>query len=311
MDNKPLHIKYRPKNFDEVIGNKQTVKCLQAMLKKSGHPQVFMFHGKSGTGKTTLARIIAKEVGCNKHSLVEINAADDRGIETGRNILQMVKTSPLFGKARVIILDEAHQMSKDMQGSLLKVLEEPPENTYFIFCTTDPQKVIETIRGQRCTQFEIKPCIKEEIIGLLKDVIKKENALLDKEVIEHIAELSEGIPRRALVFLGKIIHLEDKSLKAIEKILILEEENKQAIDLCRALISGKDWSSIKGILKSIVENKPDYEQIRQMVLGYVSSVALNSGFANKKAMLIYECFKDPFYTAGKAHLIFACLFCLK
>lgn len=309
---KPLHTKYRPKEFSEIIGNKQTVSCIESMLKKEGHPTVFLLVGKPGCGKTTLARIIAKNVKCSKHSLLEINAADDRGIETGRAIIQMIKTKPLFGKSRCIIIDEAQRMTRDLQESLLKALEEPPEGVYFVLCTTDPQKIITTIKDQRCSEFELNPLKDEEIKSLLQDVCKKEKLKVSEEALDYVVEFVEGIPRRALTSLNKVIHLKDQSLKAVKKLLAKEEGLKQAIDLCRAIISRKQWTDVRNILKDILKDSrnDNLEQIRQMILGYVSSVALNSNVPNKRAMLIYECFKEPFYTAGKAHLTFACLYCL-
>lgn len=315
MSNTPFHVAYRPKKLKDFLGNSATKKCIEAMLESPNCPRAYMLVGRSGCGKTTLARIIAKKVGCNRHSILEINAADDRGVETGRSILQMIKIKPLLGEARAIIIDECHRMTRDFQESLLKALEEPPENVYFILCTTDPQKVIETIKGQRCSQFELKPLKDEEIKQILNDVLRKNSREMPSEIIDYLIEISEGVPRKALVALNKVVHFkdEDRNLKTIKKLLAPQEDHNQAIDLCRALISGKEWGTIQGILKSLlIDAKLDnFEQIRQAVLGYVSSVALNSATPNRRAMLIYECFKEPFYTAGKAHLVFACLYVMR
>ena len=149
-----LYKRFRPKSLDAVVGNGGTVAALQKFLKKGNLPHTILFKGPSGCGKTTLARILAKELGCGVLDLREYNSADFRGIDTIRDISRIMTNAPAAGNCRVFILDEAHQLSKDAQNAALKILEDTPKHVYFFICTTDPQKLIATIRS-RCTEMPV------------------------------------------------------------------------------------------------------------------------------------------------------------
>ncbi len=142
-----LDLKHRPKSFDRIIGNEDTVEALESYLTKKDLNHSFLFTGPSGTGKTTLARIVAGELGCEGMDFTEMNSADFRGIDTIRNIRQQMVFPPMEGKNRGWLLDEAHKLSNDAMNSLLKPLEEPPNHVYFFLATTEPQKLITTIRA--------------------------------------------------------------------------------------------------------------------------------------------------------------------
>lgn len=307
-----IHTKYRPKSLDEVFGNKHIKECLRSYFETDNRPHAFLFHGQSGTGKTTLARIIGNMAGCNYEDIVEYNIADDRGIDTGREIVQIAKHKPLFGKARMYILDEFHQASTHLQQSLLKILEEPPPHVYFAICTTEPGKIIQTIRGQRCVEFEVQPLTHKQSLKLLNYVVKKENARhITESTIAHIADISGGIPRKMLIFLGKAIAMKDQ--ESVAKLLKVDQDVEvQAIELCRSLIKGESWSKIREIITVLTKQKGTNtpEDIRRMVLGYVNSIALNSNDIDPRTQLIFECFKEPFYNTGKVGLTFACLYVL-
>ena len=311
MSSKPLHIRSRPRKLGDIVGNTHIIKCLEQMLQRKNRPRVYLLHGHYGCGKTSIAKIIASSVGCKRDSIIEINAGNEKGIETAREIIRMIKHSPLIGARRFIILEEAHALTSGFQQAMLTTLEDAPKNVYFALCTTDPQKIIKTIRS-RCLDLEVKPLSKKEMEILLNKVIKAEGLSVEFTTINAITANADGIPRNALLLLEKVIGLKD--IKAIDEILSVDNEMEhQVIDLCRVIMFSKDWNKSRGIMKSILETHiGNLEQVRLAILGYVSSVALGDNKPNSKAILVYECFKDPFYgNDAKAKFIFACLYVLK
>lgn len=296
-----LHIKYRPTDLHEIIGNKNTIAALEAAINSNNPPHTYLYTGPSGCGKTTLARISARMLGCVDNDIMEMNAANFRGIDTARDIIQQMRLAPLMGNAKAWIIDEVHATTKDMQGALLKALEDTPKHVYFLLATTDPQKLLPTLKN-RCMIFPMQSLSEDRILDLLEDVLEKEQKKIKipDEVLDQIAINSLGSPRSALILLDKIIDLpEKKMLKAANQI---EETKQTTIDLCRALINGSKWKTIAKILNELQDTEP--EQIRMSVLGYCKSILLKG--ENDKAFLIMDSFKEPFYNTGFAGLVRAC-----
>ena len=146
-----LHIVYRPDKFEEVIGNKITVKTIQNKIHGIEPPHAILLHGPSGCGKTTLGRIISSELGCkiNSNDFNELDIAQLTGVDTAREIRQNMSFLPMESKCRVWLLDEFHKASTSFQNAMLKALEDAPRHVYFILCTTDPEKIIKTVQT-RC-----------------------------------------------------------------------------------------------------------------------------------------------------------------
>jgi DNA polymerase-3 subunit gamma/tau len=294
-----LDKKYRPETYEEVIGNEGEIKALQQAIenKKS---QAFLLTGPAGCGKTTLARIAAKQLKADDLSIREINSANNRGVDTAREIIKQMTYIPPTG-ILVYIIDEAHKTTKDFQDAMLKPLEEPPPHVYFFLCTTDPQKLIKTVKD-RCTKITVTAQEDETIYRFLRRIGNKEGVEISKELLREIAENCTGSPRVALKLLDKIRDIKDEK-EAKEIISMGEEAEKEVIDLCRALINNNPtWSTIKGILSGLKD--VDVEKIRYAVLGYMNAVLLKSN--NKRAAIIIECFSDPFYNNGRAGLTLAC-----
>ena len=233
-----LHIEYRPNTLEEIVGNKSTVKALTAILERDREdiPHTFLFHGASGCGKTTFARIIANHLGCTGADFIEINAGNNRGIDTARNILKTINYKPLSGRVKVILLDEVHATTKDFQNALIKPLEDTPDHVYFILCTTNPSKLLNTVIN-RCTSFEVKKLSVTLLTGLIEDVVQevKEQGAVEDEMIEQIATKADGCPRQALVLLDQVIDLKAKEQKRAIQAFVTEEE--KIIDLCRLLLN--------------------------------------------------------------------------
>ncbi|MCK9281522.1 MAG: AAA family ATPase [Melioribacteraceae bacterium] len=294
------NIEFRPKTFNEIIGNRDTVESLQSLLQQKDPPHTFLFSGLTGCGKTTLARIVANELGCSEYDRIELNSSNNRGIDTARDIISQMSFKPLQGKCKVYILDEVHATTKDFQHAMLKALEDAPKHVFFILCTTEPEKLLKTILN-RCSRFEVHKLNIKMIMRLLDNVLSPRKIKINIDVLEKIAEESEGIPRQALIMLQQIIGIKEAD-KAIKIIQSIKTDQKQVIDLCRALNEGRAWNQIAGIIKSI-EAEP--ESIRRAVLGYFTTIALNSKdkkTALRSAMII-ENFTDNYYDSGKAGLI--------
>jgi len=294
-----LQVKYRPTTLDQIAENDETVEALQKLLaRKEGRPRAYLFTGTPGCGKTTLGRIVVKELGAEGPDYHELNAADFRGIDTARSIREQAGRKALLSPAKVWLIDEAHKLTTDAQEALLKLIEEPPEFCYFVLCTTNPTKLIATLK-RRCTPFVVEALSADSISRYLKRVAKKEGKECKQKVRQQLARQADGSLGMALMLLDRIIDLPAKDqLKAAKKI---ETEEQDAIELCRMILKGAGWKKVATFLK---EFEGDPEGFRRLMLGYFSSVLLSQG--SLQAFKVLEIFAEPFYSTGKAGLITAC-----
>ena len=300
-----LYKRHRPKNLQEIVGNRETVTTLQSMVESKNLPHTFLLTGNTGTGKTTLARIIAKEVGSKGFDIKEINSADFRGIDTVRSVISNSQFAPVESKAIVWILDELHTMGNIQQTALLKILEDTPKSVYFVLCTTNGEKLLKAIRS-RCSTFNMNNLDEDESIELLKQVCKKEKEKIDNEVLKTIAKSAAGRPRETIQILEQVIATPKKQrLKMASKIVSVEN---QAIDLARVLIKqGAGWKEVREILKGLKEVEP--ETVRRVVLGYCTAVLLNKD--NERVGLVMENFIEPYYDSGFNALLLSCYTIIK
>lgn len=299
-----LYLKHRPTSLDEVIGNREIVITLRGMFKKNEIPHSMLFHGPTGCGKTTLARIVAKELGCAENNLIEIDTAQFRGIDTVRDLRKNIQYTPLGGGIRVYIIDEVHKMTGDAQNAFLKILEDTPLHIYFILCTTDPQSLLPTIKG-RCSQFQVQLLSDDDMKSLLTKIAELENDSIEDEIIEQITQDSQGHPRNALQILEQVLSTPKKRRLTIAQQAAIEQS--ESIALCRALMKKQGWSEVKKILQGL--KGQDAEGIRRVVIGYASSVLLNTD--NAVAGLILEAFQEPTYNMGFPGIVLACYTVIK
>jgi DNA polymerase-3 subunit gamma/tau len=287
----PLITKYRPKTFDEVVGHAAAVKALQSAIKK-GAARAFLFTGPSGTGKTTLARIVAKEAGCSPANLIEVDAATNTGIDAMRDVTADLGYQALGGGVKGIIVDEAHALSKAASQSLLKILEEPPEWVYWFLCTTEATRILPTLRT-RCLQIDLKPVDKRDLLTLLEDVAADEKMKPAKGVLSLCASEANGSPRQALAYLAACGEAED--LEEAQELLGSAEGSGEAVDLARLLVRGGKWAEAQELLKKLKD--VDAESTRRVVQAYLTTVILSAKREDEAGRLLEKMdhFSQPFY----------------
>ena len=204
--------KYRPLNFEDVIGQKNITDTLKKAIKKKSLAQVFLFSGPRGVGKTTCARILSREVNKisykeknnNMFNIFEIDAASNNSVEDIRNLINEIRFPPQVGKYKIYIMDEIHMLSQAAFNSFLKTLEEPPSHIIFILSTTEKQKIIPTVLS-RCQIYDFKKISVKDIKLYIKKIAKKEKIYIENEAAFIIAKASDGSLRDALSIFDKII----------------------------------------------------------------------------------------------------------
>lgn len=306
-----LYNLYRPKAFKHVVGQERALKTVKSLFRKN-FPHAICLQGPSGVGKTTLARIIAGKLGCSETDYKEQNAASARGVDTIREIESKMMLSPMHGDCRVFYFDEAHRLTNDAQSALLKMLEDAPKHVYFMLATTDPQKLIPTIRT-RCTAIVLGSVDDDEMMKAVRRVIKLDKLEVSDDVCEKIIEHADGSVRRALVSLEAVAGLktEDEQLEAVER----EDERRDAIGLCRILMghgpkSAANWGNVAAYIKGIPEN--ELESFRRMVLSYATSCAIGAkdkappSTFNAGAYKVIVAFSTDWFSTGRAGLVAAC-----
>lgn len=286
-----LAIKHRPAAFDEVWGQDPLVKSLtRCVADDSAH--AFLLHGPSGCGKTTLARIVAKELGCT--NVVEIDAATNTGIEDMRQVATSARYSSMGGGRKMVIVDEAHGLSKKAWDSLLKIIEEPPAHLYWALCTTEPTKVPKTIQT-RCLLCPVKPLSVDDLIELVEAIAEEEEIELPEGGIRLIARQADGSARRAIKLLDAAFDAE--TLDDVREVAgTFAGDSEEVIALCRYLAKpGASYPGALKILKTLPTNT-SAEGVRHVVCGYFYKMLIDSKSAKPQgwATDVLSCFANPY-----------------
>ncbi len=226
-----LYRKYRPENFDDVVGQSKVVNVIKNEISNNRISHAYLFSGPRGTGKTTTAKIIAKMVNCenlvdgeccnkcsncmnfkNNNDIVEIDAASNNGVDEIRELRDKINLVPSNSKYKVYIIDEVHMLTTQAFNALLKTLEEPPAHVIFILATTELHKVPLTV-SSRCQKFQFSKISNDEIVLRLKTILEKENMVIDDDVLSEIARLSDGGMRDAINMLDQLIAYKGADIK--------------------------------------------------------------------------------------------------
>ena len=207
MAQKTLAVKYRPKTFEDVTEQESIKIILQQQLESDEVKNAYLFCGPAGCGKTTCARIFANEINKGQGNPIEMDAASNSGVDDVRNIIQQAQTKSLDSEYKVFIIDECHSISSTGWQAFLKLIEEPPAKSIFIFCTTDPQKIPRTILS-RVQRYDFTKISQKGIVDRLAYILGQENMRArgsQEEALEYIAKISEGGMRDAISLMDKAL----------------------------------------------------------------------------------------------------------
>lgn len=245
-----LYRKYRPTNFDEVVGQTHIIQTLKNAIVQNRIAHAYLFCGPRGTGKTSIAKIFAKTLNCTNSQdapcgvcenckmaangshpdIIEIDAASNNGVDEVRNLIDKVKYAPMQGKYKIYIIDEVHMMTSGAFNALLKTIEEPPAHVIFIFATTEPNKVLPTIIS-RCQRFDFNKVSMHDIKYRLSVVCKNEGIEIDENGLTLIAQLADGGMRDALSILDQCVaycssHIDVNDIRKIYGVVTYEDIGK-------------------------------------------------------------------------------------
>ena len=265
--NDSLAVKYRPQTFDEVIGQDIIVKILKRQLEINDFSHAYLFCGPSGDGKTTLARIFAKELNHGYGSPIEMDAASNNGVDNVRAIIEDSRQRAIDAEYKVIIIDECHAITNQGWQAFLKCIEEPSMYTVFIFCTTDPQKIPATIQN-RVMRFNLSRIASNKIKNRLMYISKNENYTNYEESCDYIAKLSCGGMRDAISMLEKCAGY-SKDLCITNVIQSLGNFSFETfIDLTNALVD-RNQQEVLNIIETCFNSGNDLKLFIEQYLDFV------------------------------------------
>ena len=262
---KSLAIKYRPQTFNEVCGQNITTRILNKVLEKQSFKNAYLFTGPSGCGKTTLSRIFAKAINNGVGEPIEIDAASSSGVDNVRAIMETAGQRSLTGTYKIYIIDECHAITSAGWQAFLKGIEETPEYTIFIFCTTEPNKIPATIQN-RMQRFNVAKINSQEIRDRLIWVCQQEGFINYEDTCELISKLCDGCMREALTMLGQCADLSNDLSLENTKAVLGDSPFERMLKLTNCLIQGNTTAVLSCIEILAAEGK----DLKQFVNEYLS-----------------------------------------
>ena len=294
MSYQVLARKWRPQNFKEMVGQEHVLKALINALDSQRLHHAYLFTGTRGVGKTTIGRILAKCLSCDKGitsepcgtcsactsivegryvDLIEIDAASRTKVEDMRELLENVQYAPTVGRFKIYLIDEVHMLSQSSFNALLKTLEEPPEHVKFLFATTDPQKLPVTILS-RCLQFNLKNMSPERILGHLNHVLTQEHVTFEEMALWALARAADGSMRDALSLTDQAIAYGNSVLTELGVTTMLGTVDQKKIYRILDKLVSRDASGMLAEVQSLAEFSPDYTSVLATLAAILHRVAV-------------------------------------
>ena len=283
---KALYRSYRPKNFEDVVGQEHIIKTLKNQIENNNVGHAYLFSGTRGTGKTSTAKIFARAVNCKNSTnqepcneceicidilndniidVVEIDAASNNSVDDIRELRENVKYSPTKAKYKVYIIDEVHMLSQGAFNALLKTLEEPPSYVIFILATTEPHKIPATILS-RCQRFDLKRVTVKDMTDRMKKICKEENIEVEEKALNLISRNSQGALRDALSILDQCISFSDGKIEYKDVVELLGTVNiEQLFEMAQSIINQDTKKSIQILNEFVVWGKDIRNLINDLI----------------------------------------------
>ena len=305
MAYKALYRTYRPSTFEEVAGQEHIVKTLKNALATRKLAHAYLFAGPRGTGKTTMAKLLAKALNCDEGigcqcnecknckaiidgahpDVIELDAASNNGVDEIRELIDKVKYGTILGRYKVYIIDEVHMLSTGAFNALLKTLEEPPEHVIFILATTEPHKILPTILS-RCQRYDFTKLSDDDINNRLRSVLEKEGIAYNEEAIKIIISLADGGMRDALSILDQVLAYSGNKLDVQDILDIFALESKEEkIALLNSIIS-KDVSDVLQRINRYVSLGTDIKRLTDDLLLILKDILIYQSSRNVNCLEI-------------------------
>ncbi len=305
MSHLSLYRKYRPQALSEVIGQDHITQTLKNAIRLNKISHAYLFAGPRGTGKTSVAKILAKSLNCKDGpteepcgdcdgckeiasgtfvDVLEIDAASNRGIDEIRDLKEKIHFAPAKGKTKVYIIDEVHMLTTEAFNALLKTLEEPPSHVVFVLATTEPHRVLSTILS-RCQRFDFKRITLSDLLGRLKEVAKSESIKIDSEAMTLIAKHAQGSLRDALGALDQLASFTDKKIKTEDVVTLLGMSDAASLIEAARIIGGGQIGEIFGFLDELTGGGKDPRQFTKDLIGHFRAVFAIKNAAKAKESL--------------------------
>ena len=312
-----LYRKYRPKVFEDVIGQDHIVKTLINQIKMDKISHAYLFCGSRGTGKTSTAKIFARAINCENSTtgspclscetcksldgtnidVLEIDAASNNGVDEIRDLREKVKYPPVVGKFKVYIIDEVHMLSTSAFNALLKTLEEPPAHTVFILATTEVHKLPATILS-RCLRFDFKLVSLEDLTALLKKVLTEEGVKFDEQAINVIARAGEGSVRDTLSIADRCVSFAGDNLTYEKVVSVLGVSQREVLIKMAGNILSKDVGAALAELDKVLAEGKSPLVFSNDLIAYYRDLILIHALKEKSREIVVV--KDDIFEAMKA-----------
>jgi DNA polymerase-3 subunit gamma/tau len=294
MSYQVLARKWRPKRFAELVGQEHVVRALSNALDSDRMHHAFLFTGTRGVGKTTIARIFAKSLNCERGQssnpcgecsacrdidagrfvdLLEIDAASNTGVDDVREVIENAQYTPARGRFKVYLIDEVHMLSKNAFNALLKTLEEPPPHVKFLLATTDPQKLPVTVLS-RCLKFNLKRLLPEQISGQMRHILEAEGIAFDPASLTELARSADGSLRDGLSLLDQAIAYGGGSVRATDVRAMLGTIERGRVFALLEAVNAGDGAALLAEIERLAEFSPDFAAVLDEIAGVLHRVQL-------------------------------------